>query len=81
VVDSTAGELAADRAWLGLRTSDGVAEADLAPAAGLADWLVQGQLAERRDGRICPTLRGFLFADRIASRVVATWDAKLHGTG
>lgn len=81
VVTSTADELAADRAWLGLRTSDGVAEAELAPAPGLADWLVAERLADRRAGRICPTLRGFLMADRIAARVVGTWDAKLEGTG
>jgi coproporphyrinogen III oxidase-like Fe-S oxidoreductase len=81
VVASTADELAADRAWLGLRTSDGVAEAELARASGLTDWLVAEGLAERRAGRICPTLRGFLMADRIAARVVATWGAKLENTG
>ena len=81
VVDSTPDELAADRAWLGLRTSDGVAEADLARAHGLVDWLVAERLAERRAGRICPTLRGFLLADRIATRVVGTWGAKLETTG
>jgi len=81
VVASTAAELAADRAWLGLRTSDGVAEADLAPAPGLVEYLVGERLAEPRGGRICPTLRGFLLADRIASRVVASWDAKLVPTG
>jgi oxygen-independent coproporphyrinogen-3 oxidase len=80
VVDSTADELAADRAWLGLRTSDGVAEAGLAAAPGLAGWLVDSGLADRRDGQICPTLRGFLMADRIAARVVATWGAKLPVT-
>jgi oxygen-independent coproporphyrinogen III oxidase len=77
VVASTAAELAADRAWLGLRTSDGVAEADLAGAPGLADALVAERLAERRAGRICPTLRGFLMADRIAARVVESWSAKM----
>ncbi len=81
VVESTAGELAADRAWLGLRTSDGVAEASLAPAPGLADWLVTERLAERRAGQICPTLQGFLLADRIAARVVGTWGAKLDNNG
>ena len=81
VVACSASELAADRAWLGLRTSDGVAEADLAGAPGAADWLVAEQLAERRAGRICPTLRGFLLADRIAARVVATWSAKLATIG
>jgi hypothetical protein len=78
---STAGELAADRAWLGLRTCDGVAEADLAGAPGLADWLVAERLADRLAGQIRPTLRGFLMADRIASRVVGTWGAKLPHTG
>jgi len=81
VMESTAAELAADRAWLGLRTRDGVAEADLAPAPGLADWLVAEQLADRDTGQIRPTLRGFLLADRIASRVVGTWGAKLPRTG
>ncbi|HET7501104.1 MAG TPA: coproporphyrinogen-III oxidase family protein [Kofleriaceae bacterium] len=80
VLASTPDELAADRAWLGLRTSDGVAETDLAPAPGLADSLVAEGLAERAGGRIRPTLRGFLLADRIATRVVATWDAKLSNT-
>jgi coproporphyrinogen III oxidase-like Fe-S oxidoreductase len=81
IVASTAAELAADRAWLGLRTCDGVAEADLAPAPGLADWLVAERLADRLAGQIRPTLRGFLMADRIASRVVGTWGAKLPLTG
>lgn len=61
-------EMAADRAWLGLRTSDGVEEQVL--PAPLAAQLVEGGLAERRAGRICPTLRGFLMADRIAAQVV-----------
>ena len=69
-------EMAADRAWLGMRTSDGVPEAALAPARGVAGWLIESGLAERRDGRICPTLRGFLFADRIAARIVQCWDPK-----
>ncbi|MGE0546730.1 MAG: radical SAM family heme chaperone HemW [Kofleriaceae bacterium] len=68
-----ASEMAADRAWLGLRTADGIAEIDLANAPGVADWLVVDGLAERRDGRICPTLRGFLMADRIAARIVQSW--------
>ncbi|HEU4728488.1 MAG TPA: coproporphyrinogen-III oxidase family protein [Kofleriaceae bacterium] len=80
VLTSTADELAADRAWLGLRTSDGVAEADLAPAPGLSEWLLAEGLADRVGGRIRPTLRGFLLADRIASRVVGAWGAKLVST-
>jgi len=61
-------EMAADRAWLGMRTSDGVGEAAL--PGDLPDALIAEGLAERRAGRICPTLRGFLMADRIASRIV-----------
>jgi hypothetical protein len=61
-------ELASDRAWLGMRTCDGVDAAAL-PSA-LADGLVADGLAERRGGRICPTLRGFVLADRIAARIV-----------
>jgi len=61
-------EMAADRAWLGMRTSDGVGEAEL--PGDLPDALIAEGLAERRAGRICPTLRGFLMADRIASRIV-----------
>ena len=73
-VEIDAREMAVDRVWLGLRTSDGVPEAALAPAPGIADALVAEGLAERRSGRICPTLRGFLMADRVAARVVQTWD-------
>ncbi|HEY5933727.1 MAG TPA: coproporphyrinogen-III oxidase family protein [Kofleriaceae bacterium] len=66
-----ADEMAADRAWLGMRTSDGVTVASL-PSA-ITDWLVAEALAERRGDRICPTLRGFLMADRIAARIVEAW--------
>lgn len=66
-------EMAADRAWLAMRTSDGLPEDALAPAPGVADGLVRDGLAERRAGRICPTLRGFLMADRIAARIVQSW--------
>ncbi len=61
-------EMAIDRAWLGMRTRDGVAETDL--PAQVVDELLRDQLAERCGVRICPTLRGFLMADRIAARVV-----------
>lgn len=81
VSELTASELGAERAWLGLRTADGVAEQALAPAPGVADWLVGERLAERRDGRVRPTLRGFLMADFIATRVITSWDAKLAERG
>jgi len=72
-VPSTASELHAERAWLGMRTADGVDESALAQARGVAHWLVEDGLAERRGSQICPTLRGFLFADRIAARIVQSW--------
>lgn len=61
-------EMATDRAWLGMRTSDGVDEGALAPS--VVRWLLEQGLAERKGSRICPTLRGFLMADRIAARIV-----------
>ena len=64
-------EVATDRIWLGMRTVDGVAEAAFEQLEGLVDGLISEGLAERRDGRIQPTLRGFLHADGIAGRVVA----------
>jgi oxygen-independent coproporphyrinogen-3 oxidase len=63
----SAAEMAVDRAWLGMRTVDGVPEASL-PAA-VTSWLLDEKLAERAGDRICPTLRGFLMADRIAARI------------
>jgi oxygen-independent coproporphyrinogen-3 oxidase len=70
-------EMAADRAWLGMRTSDGIAEDVLVATLGLAETLVAQGLAERRlhhgAWHICPTLRGFLMADRIAALVVQQW--------
>jgi oxygen-independent coproporphyrinogen-3 oxidase len=69
-IDIDVAEMRADRAWLGMRTSDGVL-ADELPLA-LVDWLVAEALAERRGPRICPTLRGFLMADRVAARISET---------
>lgn len=60
------GDLDRELLWLGLRTSDGVGHAP----AELEKWLADEGLAVRRDGRIRPTLRGFLFADRVAQRIV-----------
>ena len=66
-----ADELAADRLWLGLRTRDGVAEADVAAAgrAGIVESLIAEGLLEAGGGRIRPTLRGFLCNDRIMRRI------------
>ena len=65
-------ELAIDRLWLGLRTRDGIA-VDEVTAAGrgpIIDRLIDEGLLERND-RIRPTLRGFLYNDRIGRLLVA----------
>ena len=67
VVPSTPADLRTERAWLGMRTSDGVAE-ELLPV-NVVTWLLAEGLAERREARICPTLRGYLMANRIAARI------------
>ncbi len=67
VVGSSPAELRAERAWLGMRTIDGVAE-DALPVE-IARWLLDEGLATPVNGRISPTLRGFLLANRIAARI------------
>jgi len=70
-----AGEVAADELWLAMRTRDGVPADRLAPWPDLVERLVAEGLAERRADlggeRICPTPRGFLYADTVAARIVA----------
>jgi oxygen-independent coproporphyrinogen-3 oxidase len=60
-----------DELWLGMRTSDGVAAGRLARWPALVARLVSDGLAARRGDRICPTTRGFLYADTVAARIVA----------
>jgi putative oxygen-independent coproporphyrinogen III oxidase len=62
-------ELARDLMWLAMRTCDGIAVHD-APSA-VVDWALAAQLAIIDDGRLRPTVRGFLFADQLASRLSA----------
>lgn len=64
-------EVACDRVWLAMRTVDGVPAAALAGAPAFVAWLLDERLASVQDGRIRPTLRGFAYADRIASRAFA----------
>jgi oxygen-independent coproporphyrinogen-3 oxidase len=66
----TATALDADRVWLGLRTSDGVAASALAGRPRLVEWLVASGLVEVGPDRIRPTLRGFLYSDQVARRVL-----------
>jgi oxygen-independent coproporphyrinogen-3 oxidase len=63
--------VACDRVWLAMRTIDGVPAGALAGAPDFVAWLLDERLASVQDGRIRPTLRGFAYADRIASRVFA----------
>jgi len=63
-------ELAADRVWLGLRTADGVEAEALAGHGALVDWLGGSGLADIGLDRIRPTLRGFLYSDQVARRVL-----------
>lgn len=65
-------ELARDRIWLGLRTIDGVAEADFDQRPDLLAQLLAAELVTRQNGRIQPTLRGFLFHDQLSRRVVVS---------
>jgi len=64
-----ADELRRDLLWLAMRTSDGAPLEEL--PATVTTWAVAHQLAEARDGRLRPTLRGFLFADQLAARLTS----------
>jgi putative oxygen-independent coproporphyrinogen III oxidase len=68
----TADELATDALWLAMRTVDGAPAADL---GSVAAWMLDNGLGEPAGDhgtQIRPTLRGFLFADQIASRIVSS---------
>jgi oxygen-independent coproporphyrinogen III oxidase len=64
-----AASLAADRLWLGMRTSDGLARAQV-PAAALPALLAAGLVSIDAE-RVRPTPRGLLFADEIGARLLA----------
>lgn len=63
-----AGELATDALWLAMRTRDGAPTAAL---GAVGPWLLETGLGEPAGDRIRPTLRGFLFADQVAARIVS----------
>jgi len=64
-----AANLAADRIWLGLRTSDGVAQGEV--PAELLEWLTgPADLARVEADRVQPTVRGFLYSNRVLARVL-----------
>jgi oxygen-independent coproporphyrinogen-3 oxidase len=61
--------VATDGLWLAMRTSDGLPAARL--PVGVASWIVAGGFGETHGDQIRPTLRGFMFADHVAARIVA----------
>jgi oxygen-independent coproporphyrinogen-3 oxidase len=63
----SADDVATDLRWLAMRTSDGVPAALLAAAGVALDHLFEHGLVERRQDRICPTIRGFLYSNQVAS--------------
>lgn len=65
-----ADELAVDRLWLAMRTSDGAPESWFAGREAVVDELIVSRLAVREGERIQPTMRGFLFADTVARSIV-----------
>lgn len=67
----SAADVAADGIWLGLRTAAGISVDLAAHDPDLIAWLEAENLARIDDHRILPTARGFLFADRVAARVLA----------
>jgi oxygen-independent coproporphyrinogen III oxidase len=75
-----AADLAADRIWLGLRTSDGV-PLDVVPPE-LLEWLTgPAALASVEGGRVRPTVRGFLYSNRVLARVLDSCSSLGSGSG
>jgi oxygen-independent coproporphyrinogen-3 oxidase len=67
VQEDDAAALAADRLWLGMRTSDGVARR-LVDESTLPPLVAAGLVVVEPD-RVRPTARGLLFADEIGARL------------
>ena len=61
----TAEQLRLERLMLGMRTQRGVAEDDVSADARVLERLEREGLVVVRDGRVVPTARGMLFADRL----------------
>jgi oxygen-independent coproporphyrinogen-3 oxidase len=68
VAEQDAAALAADRLWLGMRTSDGVDRA-LCPEPQLPRLVAAGLVVVEPD-RVRPTARGLRFADEIGARLL-----------
>jgi oxygen-independent coproporphyrinogen-3 oxidase len=61
----SAEQLRLERLMLGMRTQRGVAEEDVSADARVLDRLEREGLVVVQDGRVIPTARGMLFADRL----------------
>ncbi len=70
----TAADVVTDELWLAMRTADGAPVAEL-PAA-VVTWATREGLATVDGDRLRPNLRGFLFADQLAARIVAARDRR-----
>jgi oxygen-independent coproporphyrinogen-3 oxidase len=78
----TADDVVTDGLWLAMRTADGAPVAALPP--DVVDWATREGLATAdavAGGRLRPTLRGFLFADQVAARIVAARARPAPGRG
>ncbi len=58
-------QLRLERLMLGMRTQRGIAVEDVSAGAGVLERLKSAGLVVVRDGRVVPTARGMLFADRL----------------
>ncbi len=65
----SAAQVRADNIWLGLRTREGIALAVVSERPKFVAWLTEHQLATISNGRIQPTLKGFLYANQVAAHI------------
>jgi oxygen-independent coproporphyrinogen-3 oxidase len=63
------GEVTQDLLWLGMRTTDGIEASRLEAAGTDVARLVELGLVESHNGRICPTIRGFLYSNQVAGAI------------
>jgi oxygen-independent coproporphyrinogen-3 oxidase len=78
-ISLTADDVVTDGLWLAMRTADGAPVAALPPA--VVDWASAEGLATvaGSPAYLRPTLRGFLFADQLAARIVSARAPRRRG--
>lgn len=67
--DIAATDFAIERRWLAMRTRDGLPESEGERQPELWSALEREGLVERKDGRLVPTLRGFLYNNQLIGRL------------